>query len=512
METIPEHFKKGVIVNIPKSGKDKTIKDNNRGITLLSVIYKLFEKILISREDSFLHDNQIIDDIQSAGQRKCSSLHSSLLVQETVVHLLNKGSAVYTAFLDTRKAFDTVWVNGLLYKLHKSGMNKKTWRLLEKCYSGFQCTVMVNGQRGEWFKTERGVHQGAPFSMWLYMIFLNDLISALRASGYGASICHIPAASPCHADDVALIALYKQALNKLLEICVQYSKLWRYNYNMSKTVCLTWGKDLDPGVKLIMDKQILESKPSCKHVGITLCTDSQLTTLDCRTRGNAARAVLLAARGLGSAQVPVPPTTLSKLYWTVAIPKMTYGLDVTPMSDSNIEVLESIHRQNSKIAQGLPMNIPTPAPLATIGWLSIRSFISMIKIMFIFRTLCLPFHNVYRRVMIAKLLECAAGTTSKYQSPIMDMYKHAVRYGFEKRIMDSIQNNVVGQIEHWKVLVKKVIWKTEIVKWRASCMMYRELHVYNSCVLQIEMHAWWSVLKLRPYFKKHVASVMATSF
>ena len=114
--------------------------------------------------------------------------------------------------------------------------------------------------------------------------------------------------------------------------------------------------------------------------------------------------------------------------------------------------------------------------------------------------------------MIAKLLESAPGTTYTFPNPIMDMYKHAVRYGFENRIMYCVQNNVVGQIEQWKVLVKKVIRQTEIFKWRASCMMYRDLHVYNSCVLQIEMHAWWSVLKLRPYFKKHVASVMATSF
>ena len=111
--------------------------------------------------------------------------------------------------------------------------------------------------------------------------------------------------------------------------------------------------------------------------------------------------------------------------------------------------------------------------------------------------------------MTATLLECANGTKFKFQSPIGDMYKHAVRYGFENKIMECVNNSIVCQIEPWKILVKKAVWKSEIFKSRASCMLYRNLDAYSSCVRNIEMHAWWSVLKARPCLKKHVASVMA---
>ena len=50
LEIIPKFYKKGLIVPIPKANKDHTIKDNNRGITLLSVLYKLIERIIIKRE------------------------------------------------------------------------------------------------------------------------------------------------------------------------------------------------------------------------------------------------------------------------------------------------------------------------------------------------------------------------------------------------------------------------------------------------------------------------------
>ena len=42
-EHIPLQFKIGIILPIPKGDKDKYIQDNNRGITLLSSVAKLYE-------------------------------------------------------------------------------------------------------------------------------------------------------------------------------------------------------------------------------------------------------------------------------------------------------------------------------------------------------------------------------------------------------------------------------------------------------------------------------------
>ena len=40
--------------------------------------------------------------------------------------MIEQGSNVISCFVDVRKAFDTIWIDGLLYKLyHEFGINNK---------------------------------------------------------------------------------------------------------------------------------------------------------------------------------------------------------------------------------------------------------------------------------------------------------------------------------------------------------------------------------------------------
>ena len=76
------------------------------------------------------------------------------------------------------------------------------------------------------------------------------------------------------------------------------------------------------------------------------------------------------------------PTTMSKIYWGICIPKMLYGIETTPTSEACIEMMEAAHRQNANIIMNLPKSTPKPAPLALLGWKSIESYIAYMKITF----------------------------------------------------------------------------------------------------------------------------------
>ena len=79
----------------------------------------------------------LVHCVQGVAQKACSSLHSSLLLQETITQNRVNGQTVFVAFLGTRKAFDTVWIDGLLYKLYQKDIDSKLCRIIRGCYSDF---------------------------------------------------------------------------------------------------------------------------------------------------------------------------------------------------------------------------------------------------------------------------------------------------------------------------------------------------------------------------------------
>ena len=138
---------------------------------------------MFSREKEWLSSPDVIDDLQGAGKTNVQiCIHGTT---RSYSSKCREGSICIRGLLRYQKAFDTVWVPGLLYKLHKAGIIGKIWRLINQSYQGFQCAAFIAGEVGEWFHTKRGVHQGAPLSMKLYQISINDILQDLRASIYG---------------------------------------------------------------------------------------------------------------------------------------------------------------------------------------------------------------------------------------------------------------------------------------------------------------------------------------
>ncbi len=185
----------------------------------------------------------IIHDLQGAAQDKCSSSHVAWLIREIITYNVENSQSVYVVLLDTRKAFDTVWQDGLFYKLYHYGLNGKTWRVLRALFTDFRCCVQLCNQLSNTFVALQGIHQGAPLSMFLYEIGGNQLLYDLNNEIYGANILKVKLACPSFADDITLLALSHEGIQQLATIAFKYSKKWRVSMKPSRCKLRVFGKD-----------------------------------------------------------------------------------------------------------------------------------------------------------------------------------------------------------------------------------------------------------------------------
>ena len=106
-----------------------------------------------------------------------SCVSTAFVVQEVIQYNINNGSCTYAAFLDTKRAFDTVWHCALFVKLYELGIKDKFWRIVVEMYHGILSAININTQRSDWFCVLQGVRQGGVLSTFLFLVYLNDLLN-----------------------------------------------------------------------------------------------------------------------------------------------------------------------------------------------------------------------------------------------------------------------------------------------------------------------------------------------
>ena len=243
LEYSAESWTLGCIISLFKGGKkNKRDRNNYRGITLLNVIGKVYERLILNRCMEMFQLLGVPNDFQFAYQENKSSVLSSFVLQEMISHNVERGSKVYCCFLDLSKAFDTVWLDGLFFKLFNIGMKGKSWRILREWYSKMSSCISLGKKLSPMFSVKQGVRQGGVLYPWLFLCFNNDLPDVLMSSNYGITTHDIHCNSILVADDITLLSLRVGGLQNMINTIENYSYKWRFQFNPGKTVVVTFGE------------------------------------------------------------------------------------------------------------------------------------------------------------------------------------------------------------------------------------------------------------------------------
>ena len=229
--TVPENLKTGVKLPLFKGkGAKVNNKDNYRGITIFPTLCKICEMILLSRLEVFAEQKGFFSEIQFGFQEGIGCIEASFTILETINHMLERGCKIFSCFLDVRKAFDTVWIDGLLYKL------------FIELYTDVKAQVLYSGSLSRQFKVSQGTGQGRILAPFMYKVYINVLLNTLTNYAYPIFINGLRVSSPSFADDISLLTTQQSFLAVLMHICYCYRLKWRYEFNNSKSGVVTFGE------------------------------------------------------------------------------------------------------------------------------------------------------------------------------------------------------------------------------------------------------------------------------
>ncbi|XP_076383724.1 uncharacterized protein LOC143260972 [Megalopta genalis] len=115
----PTAWKIAKLIAIKKKGKNSSDPSSYRPISLLPNISKIFEVTINKAIDSFCTSNNLIPETQFGFRFKHSTIHAITKFTSDICWARNAGDCVGAVLLDLEKAFDTVWLDGLFFKLMK---------------------------------------------------------------------------------------------------------------------------------------------------------------------------------------------------------------------------------------------------------------------------------------------------------------------------------------------------------------------------------------------------------
>ena len=256
---MPQVVKESELLPLFKKG-DAAAPGNYRGIQLISLLRKVLALIL-SKDLCWRLEPTLLE--YQCGFRPQRSCADQLFTLRKLCELaVEWQQRLYVAFVDLRKAFDSLHRPALWAILRSRGIPGGLIRVLEDLHTDTTCRVRMGGRRSRSFRMEYGVQQGCPLASPLFNVFFDHVVREALASCPGAGISirrrrdmaedlRQPSISAAAhdlllpvlmlADDLAVLAPSADALRQFVEALEVACRRWGLVISSDKTELMLVG-------------------------------------------------------------------------------------------------------------------------------------------------------------------------------------------------------------------------------------------------------------------------------
>ena len=325
----PKLWKTSHVINIPKPGKDNSLPSNYRPISLISIIGKTFEKVILARLEAHSSKCKLLPDEQHGFRAQHSTLHQLLRTTDLIYESFGNRNCMAAIFLDIAKAFDKVWHEGLLHKLNALKFPPQLVHIISSYLSNRTFAVKFRYSLSSSKPMLAGVPQGSILSPFLFNIYTSDIPKPTDR------LLHLA----LYADDTCILARSLSAemaiariQGFLLQLETWFTK-WRIKINPTKSSAIMFAKTVGPKHRFVPRDDITlfaEKIPwtsDITYLGLVL--DSRLSwAKHIEAMRRKAAAINGALRPITDGKSSLSPKNKILLYKTMIRPVITYAAPI----------------------------------------------------------------------------------------------------------------------------------------------------------------------------------------
>ena len=330
--------------------------NNYRAIAVASNLGKLFATILLKRLIIFRAKVEP-DTPNQLGFCQGAQTADHILTLSTCIekYVQVKKVRLFSCFVDYAKAFDTVCREALLYKLWKMGIQGRFFGCLEYMYTHSSAKIKLLNKLSEKIDVLCGTEQGHPMSPELFKCFVHQLSEDLNSLKDVAvpilnenEITHL-----LWADDLILLALDKESLQKMLNILLMYCAEWGLSVNISKTAIMVFnraGRILKESMDFQYGNTPISSAREYTYLGITVSLTGSMKMAQTKLKQKGIRSYFSLKSMLDLNHLR--KTAVFKLFDSLIVPVIAYGCQIwLPMTNFMKTLSEGSFPTGQKFAE-----------------------------------------------------------------------------------------------------------------------------------------------------------------
>lgn len=323
-----------------------------RPISISSIVLRHTHRIIATRITKMN-----LFDVRQRAFISADGIAESTAVISSIMHdSRHKRRQLHIAFLDIRKAFDSVRHSSIMGVLRRRGFTEAFVSYISALYGEAVTYLEVDGSKSMPIHPSRGVRQGDPLSAPIFNLIMDEILRKIPDS-VGYEMDGVMVNALAFADDLVLIASTKAGLQEIVSVATDEMMRHGLSPNPAKCKCAS----MVPSGKIKKLKIITEPWLMVNGVHVTQIGLSETWTylgIRYTTRGPAAPTTEIETSLEKITKAPLKPQQRLEIVKTYLLPRYLHSLILSESKYCQLRRMDKSVRKFLRKWLCLPRDVP----------------------------------------------------------------------------------------------------------------------------------------------------------